>query len=210
VPSAAGRPNKLYSPLTDRPLLNIASITASGDFTEINCPPVLALGSACTINVKLTPIHYGFQTGALTINDDASDSPQVVQLNGLASPPVALASPNKLHFQCQAVNVASNPLKVALTAEGGAFDISSIQISDDFVESNDCPSSLTSFCTINVAFKPTSEGIETGRLTIFTNAVDGIQEVALMGKGAGNQCEHIGDNDCERKQLHDCREPEEK
>ena len=194
--------------------LSIASITASGDFTEIDdCPPVLALGSSCAMNVKLTSTHYGFQTGALTIDDDASDSPQVVQLSGEVTPTIALASPGKLDFRCQPVNVASDPLKVDLaTSEGGTFRISSIMTSPDFIESNDCPSGPISLCTISVVFKPTRKGVRTGNLAIFDNALNGIQSVGLSGIGTrgDDECEHVRDDerrDCEQhRRIEKCGE----
>jgi len=194
--------------------LSIASIAASGDFTEIDdCPPVLALGSSCTMNVKLTSAHYGFQTGALTIDDDASDSPQVVQLSGDVTPTIALASPGKLDFRCQPVNVASDPLKLELaTSEGGTFRVSSIMTSPDFIETNDCPSGLTSLCTISVVFKPTKKGVRTGHLTIFDNALNGIQSVGLSGIGTrvDDECEHMRDDerrDCEQhRRIEKCGE----
>src|SRR2546426_1040597 len=39
-------------------------------------------GLNCTINVTFTPIATGTRTGAITITDDASDSPQTVSLTG--------------------------------------------------------------------------------------------------------------------------------
>src|SRR5262249_26015680 len=110
--------------------LSIESITVhgSGNFTETNnCPPLLALGSSCQIDVAFTPTHYGGQSGILTVDDDASNSPQTVELNGDATGSFALVSPDKLDFSCQPLNVASHPLKVGLAAvEGEAFHISSI------------------------------------------------------------------------------------
>ena len=66
--------------------VTISSITASGDFAETdNCTKAaLQPTTNCTINVTYTPSGPGASVGALTINDNAPGSPQVVLLNGNA------------------------------------------------------------------------------------------------------------------------------
>jgi hypothetical protein len=68
---------------TGNALLVITSVTVSGDFSQTNnCGDSLAAGADCTFNVTFTPSVGGTRTGAITINDDALDSPQVVTLAG--------------------------------------------------------------------------------------------------------------------------------
>ncbi len=64
--------------------LTIASITASGDFSETdNCTKaVLQPTTQCVINVVYTPSTAGSSIGALTITDNGSGSPQIVLLTG--------------------------------------------------------------------------------------------------------------------------------
>jgi uncharacterized protein (TIGR03437 family) len=62
--------------------LNIASITASGDFTETNnCGAVLAAGSTCTVNTVFAPTAEGSRNGTLTITSNAGN-PRSVGLTG--------------------------------------------------------------------------------------------------------------------------------
>jgi hypothetical protein len=62
------------------------SIAATGDFAETSaCPSALAAGANCTISVTFTPTVAGTRTGALTITDNASGSPQSVALTGTAA-----------------------------------------------------------------------------------------------------------------------------
>jgi hypothetical protein len=69
--------------LTSSGLLTIASITASGDFTQSNnCGSSLAAGGSCTINVVFTPTVAGPRSGVLSINDSDTTSPQTVALSG--------------------------------------------------------------------------------------------------------------------------------
>jgi len=63
--------------------LHISGIQATGDYKQTNnCPGTLASGTACAINVTFTPTVSGTRSGALTVTDDASGSPQTAQLSG--------------------------------------------------------------------------------------------------------------------------------
>lgn len=72
--------------------LTIQSVAASGDFAAAasGCG-TLAAGKSCTVSVRFTPKASGEATGALTLADNASDSPQTVALTGVgqsaAAPP---------------------------------------------------------------------------------------------------------------------------
>jgi len=71
-------------------LLTITSITPSGDFSETsNCPvspSKLGIGANCTITTKFLPTATGARVGAVTIVDDAADTPQVISLSGTGAP----------------------------------------------------------------------------------------------------------------------------
>jgi hypothetical protein len=66
--------------------LNIASITISGDFALVSgakpCGNTLAAGQFCKIRVTFTPTQTGVRSGAVTITDNAPNSPQQVPLTG--------------------------------------------------------------------------------------------------------------------------------
>src|SRR5271154_414018 len=72
--------------------LTISSISTSGNFGATwNCPltpNTLGAGATCTIYVTFTPAVLGTQTGALTVNDSATNSPQIAQLSGSGVAPV--------------------------------------------------------------------------------------------------------------------------
>jgi hypothetical protein len=69
--------------LSSTSTLTIASITASGDFTQSNnCGSGLSAGGSCTINVVFSPTVAGARSGSVTINDSDSSSPQTVALSG--------------------------------------------------------------------------------------------------------------------------------
>jgi hypothetical protein len=75
------------------PLL-IQSITTSGSFSQTNgCGTSVAVGASCEIDVSFTAeAPAGPFSGALTVSDNASGSPQVVPLSGTVYPPCSMQS----------------------------------------------------------------------------------------------------------------------
>jgi hypothetical protein len=172
-------------------LLSITSISAPAPFAQTStCGSSVAAGGKCTIAVTFDPTVTGSQTGALTITDNATGSPQTVALSGTgtaASAPAVTLSPTSLTFTAQATGSSSAVQTVMLTNSGsGALSISSIMASGDFAETNTCGSSLAAAanCTISVTFTPAAAGSRTGTLTITDNASGSSQSVALTGTGA--------------------------
>ena len=81
-------PKKVTLTNTGTATLNISSIVPSGDFALAPAPPkkacgsTVAAGKSCVIKVTFTPTQKGLRTGAVTITDNAADSPQSVALSG--------------------------------------------------------------------------------------------------------------------------------
>jgi Abnormal spindle-like microcephaly-assoc'd, ASPM-SPD-2-Hydin len=66
--------------------LAISSIAATGDFAQTNnCGASLAGGMDCQITVTFTPTATGNRTGAITIADGSSGSPQTISLSGMGT-----------------------------------------------------------------------------------------------------------------------------
>jgi hypothetical protein len=64
-------------------VLNITSITSSGDFAQTNtCGTSLAAGATCMISVTFTPTATGARAGTVTVTDNANGSPRTVPLTG--------------------------------------------------------------------------------------------------------------------------------
>src|SRR5207253_1830989 len=97
--------------------LSIFSIGASGDFEVIdNCGSSLPAGESCTIRIAFSPSDKGVRSGAVTITDDAANSPQVIALTGTGT--VVELSPTSLNFGDQRVGTISPPQTVRLTNTG--------------------------------------------------------------------------------------------
>jgi len=63
--------------------LSISSIATTGDFAQTSaCGTSLAAGANCQISVTFKPTTNGQRTGSLSVNDNASGSPQSVSLTG--------------------------------------------------------------------------------------------------------------------------------
>ena len=168
--------------------LTISSITASGDFLQRNnCGSSLPPGESCTVNVAFAPTTKGQRTGALTVTDNAPDSPQTVALTGTGT--VVQLSPPNLNFGNQRVGTISPPHTVTLTNTGSTqLHIQAITISGnnlaDFIQTTTCGSTVpaNSSCAINVRFRPTATGERTASLKV-RNDGGGAQPVNLTGTG---------------------------
>jgi hypothetical protein len=159
----------------------------SGDFSQQNlCPSSLAAGGTCTITVSFTPTTVGARTAALSITDNAPNSPQTVSLTGVGVLPAVALSPTTLTFPTQVVFTSSKAQIVTLSNTGlGILSITKIAITGPFTQTNNCGSIVNSgsSCTLTVTFKPTKVGSITGSLSITDNAPLSPQKVSLKGTG---------------------------
>jgi hypothetical protein len=79
------------------------------------------------------------------------------------------------------------PQAVTITNTGGArLVFSAIKASGNFVQTNDCGSDLQpgASSTIEVFFRPRSQRVLTGKVTVTGNAPDSPQKVLLSGTGS--------------------------
>ena len=168
--------------------VTITSIFATGDFSETsNCGGMIAVSASCTISVTFMPTATGARTGTISINDNASGSPQAIALSGTgtAAPAVTLSN-TSLAFSAQSVGSTSAAQTVQLTNSGQApLSITSIAASGDFAVTSSCGSTLpvSSSCSISVTFSPTMAGSRTGKVAITDDASGSPQMIALTGIG---------------------------
>ncbi len=167
----------------------------AADFAQgVDCPigpDSLAPGASCTIYVSFTPHSAGLKSATLAIGDDAPTSPQTIALGGrgLSDPQVSVSS-SSLFFGSETVGTESGHQTVLITNTGGGpLAIASIGVTGahagDFVESDNCPSTLAigASCSVTIGFDPASAGLDGASLTLSDNAPGGSQSVALSGAG---------------------------
>jgi hypothetical protein len=176
--------------------LNMTSETITGanatSFIKsaTTCGATLGAAATCTVSVEFAPAAAQALTAALSIVDDAGDSPQTVLLSGTGTKtagPIVSLSPASLTFAPQAVGSTSSTQAVALTNSGQtALSVTSIVASDDFAETNTCGNSLAAGanCTISVTFTPTVTGNRTGVVSVTDNAAGSPQVITLTGTGS--------------------------
>jgi len=175
--------------------LTFTSIVVSGtnatefDFAN-SCGTTLAVGANCSIHGHFAPSATGSATAAVTITDNAANSPQTIALSGTGVPqPVTLSATN-LSFGSVDVGVASASQQVTVTNTGSAaLTISGIALTgtnaSSFAIGTSCGTSLAvgANCTIHGHFQPTANGALTAAITITDSAATSPQSIALSGTG---------------------------
>jgi hypothetical protein len=179
--------------------LTVKSTKSTGsnasDFDPQNdCTSPLKTGDHCTITVKFKPGAVGDRTASLSIEDDASDSPQTMTLTGkgLAASttpsPVNLSS-KTLAFGSQGINTSVNKTIKLTNAGKTTLSIKSIESKGkdaaSFLVTNNCNSPLkpADSCTITVKFTPNTAGNYAASISIADDAPDTPQSADLKGTG---------------------------
>jgi subtilase family serine protease len=177
---------------TGTAILDITGIIPSGDFaiSANTCGATLGINATCKISVTFTPVQAGALTGAITITDNAPNSPQSVPLSGTGTAQATL-TPASANFPKTTVGDTSaaktftlkNLQSVALTG------ISASTTGNFGVSATTCGSSLAakSSCTISVTFSPTEVGTQTGTLQVNDSAISPqVSNLTGIGKAAKN------------------------
>ncbi|HTU41262.1 MAG TPA: choice-of-anchor D domain-containing protein [Candidatus Aquilonibacter sp.] len=173
--------------------LSVSSVTANGDFAQTNnCGSSVPAASSCTISVTFTPTAQGARSGSVVVQDDAAGAPSSIALSGVGEggsssnpAPDAVLTPSSMAFLSVPVGHSSSPQSVTLTNAGNAsLTTSGIQMTGDFSETDNCPTTLSAgaACTINIVFTPTVEGNRSGSLTVSEKS--SVQTASLTGVGS--------------------------
>ena len=170
--------------------LHLTAIRDAGDFVEANnCPPILAPGSSCALNVSFLPSTTGERDGYIIIADDSLDSPQKIAVTGIATLAMGHLGPDRLDFS-QNVGESTPAQTATLTNTGnGPLTIQNVATTTaDYHATPRCPSVLLpqQSCNIAVSFTPQAPGVRKGSLVVTDDAgaAPGTQEtVRLNGFG---------------------------
>jgi hypothetical protein len=191
--------------------LTINSITASGNFAVTDdCGATIAPDGTCTLSMTFTPNAAGAFSGTITIDDDATDSPQQIALSGTGienAGPQANFSATSLDFGNQTVDTKSTPQTVTVTNTGdanlqiddvalGGDDPSNFSVQDTCHESTIAPNRT---CDIHVTFGPLENGDFTATITVTDNATNNTTTITLTGSGissggSGSSCSLAASN----------------
>jgi hypothetical protein len=167
--------------------LSISSVTTTGDFSQTNdCSDSVAAASSCTLTVSFAPMAPGIRSGTIVIQDNSAGSPHLVNLLGDALGSQLLLSPANLNFSDLPVGSPSSPQTVTLINTGNiALSINNTQISGDYSQTTNCPTTLVSggTCQFQIVFTPTTTGVQAGNLTVIGDSFNSPQSIALNGTG---------------------------
>ncbi len=167
---------------------NIASIASSGDYTQVNdCPASLAAGQSCAITVNFQPTAGGTRKGAITLKDNDPGSPtQKISLTGIGEALALSFQPASLNFGGITVGLSSTQSATLINDGAAPVAISAISVSAGhaYVQTNDCPATLSvqQTCTIQVTFTPPD--IFTYKATVSaTNGAGSPATLTVKGQG---------------------------
>jgi hypothetical protein len=176
--------------------LDSINLTNTNGFAlTTNCPTTLTAYAYCTGTLTFTPTATGNYSTALTITDNAPNSPQTLAItataNAAPAPNVSL-TPSALSFTNITPNTTSTVQTITLANGGNAtLDISSIAISganpNTFHQTNTCSAAVIagSICTISVTMEPTASNTSYSAALVITdnagNVTGTTQSATLTG-----------------------------
>lgn len=181
--------------------LNIASITATGDFAFSSaCATTLAQGATCAINVTFTPVAVGSRTGSLTIASNGAGSPQSVALTGTGQPltiGVLDVAPTAITFDPQVLNTPSAPQLLVLHNSGtapvnrgpesvdGDYKLLTGAEADAATSNTTCGATIApgASCSLALVFTPTALGTRPGAISLPNDTATPVITVHLFGTG---------------------------
>jgi hypothetical protein len=139
------------------------------DFSQTNpCGMSVAAGSNCVISVKFTPsLSAGSETATLNVADNASGTPQQVQLSGIALPPPS---------------VSCTIPTISLSGDSGTAQITCTATDFTGTIALDCnlPTSLSQYITCS--FSPSSLNFTSSSTASTTLTIQQVQSASLERK----------------------------
>ena len=146
------------------------TLAASSPYKGVSTAPPLDPGAdIATLNTKIQGVA-----------DSSGGPPPPPQF------PQAAYNPTTLTFAGQTVGTTSSIQSITLTSSGTAsLTVSSITISGDFAQTNNCIATfpIGGTCSINVSFTPTVAGARNGIITVTSTDPNSPQTLSVNGNG---------------------------
>jgi hypothetical protein len=163
------------------------SVEATGDFEALSDCTTLAPGASCHLSLVFAPTGKGLRAGSVTIAHDGLGGALQVNLSGEGTAPEILLSKENISFDPQLVGTESGPQLITLSNPGTApLELSGINVTGDFDQSNDCPSDVAvgGSCSIRVVFSPSAAGHHEGALSVTNHLPEETRQALLTGRGS--------------------------
>jgi hypothetical protein len=156
---------------------------------QLSCPlpGVLRAGDHCFLSFSFTPSASGPRSATLSVSDDRDPFPVALPITGTGKPrgPIVSFSVPSLSFGSVPEGSSKDQILNMTNSGDTPLSISSVATTAQFSQSNNCGSTLAAgaTCAFTVTFKPVSDGLQSGSLTVTDNAPGSPQSVALSGTG---------------------------
>ena len=173
-------------------------------YSTTTCGAPLAPGQSCTVTVLYSPVFQATtgslaspetDNGVLTVESDAANSPQFVDLAGQAAAAYVAAPSNtaplatyvtsqgSLTFAATSVGSASAPQSILLTNDGTrTLHIIGLLTPISFRATSDCGTLVAgAFCTVNIVFAPQAAGTVLGAVEIQSDGNASLEFISLLG-----------------------------
>ncbi len=173
--------------------LNVNGLQISGNDFAIFSPGSqncfnIAAGATCTIPVAFTPSLAGARAGTLTITDNSTTSPHVVNLQGTGIAGTVSASPSNLIFPLTTVGSSLTMGAVLSNTTGSAITVNSVVFTGPYatdIGAGTCVNgnkvtAVTGSCVVYIKFTPTGVS-NSGSATV--NYTGGSVVITLSGAG---------------------------
>jgi hypothetical protein len=149
----------------------------------------------CYVYVNFTPSSTGLRSATLTFTDNATASPQVINVQGIGTAATQTLVFNYLDFAFDGLNTvgstSATPYFQAYNAGNSPVSFNSVTLTganaaDFAITSNGCPSAgspLNSggYCYVYVSFTPSAPGLRTANLQYSDSATGSPQSIVLTG-----------------------------
>jgi hypothetical protein len=174
--------------------LNVSAVNFTGananDFTASGCSQPVAVNGTCTVTVVMTPTIVGSIAATLSLVDNASTSPQTLNITGNGKTAVKLSS-NSINFGTVTVGKTGSTHTVTITnLSTASLSLSPLQVTGanpgDFpLSQNTCGSYLagSGSCSVSVTFEPLASGSRSASLSVTDGDPTSPQKVTLSGTG---------------------------
>jgi hypothetical protein len=146
----------------------------------------------CVIGVRFLPALGGNRSGAITVADNATGSPQIETVTGTGyGTPMASFNPTSLAFAGQNIGTTSGAMTATLSNPGtdvlniSGFSIVGADSGEFSISANTCPPSLApnGSCSISATFTPAAAGVRGAWIAVTDNAynVTGATQYLTLG-----------------------------
>ena len=184
--------NRGTAPLRIEDIVLMGGQRDDGDFSLTEDCSEKAIGprDSCTLRVGFQPTATGARSAEITIDSNALNSPQRVQLQGTGTAAELTLDASTLSFAPQEVGTRSQVQTVTLVNSGTAplrlEDIAFASGDEEDFEASGCSGAVIApddSCPLSIRFTPTATGRRSAVLTLQSNALNGSQRIQMRGDG---------------------------